>query len=196
MDGQQALNALMAHPRTFLKKNPLRIAGSNQPSGVYNFAIWNAGTMFRITSDVMLAGPNNFVFPAHSIFMEQSTVAPIQLHSIPTAAPPNILVTGALSGCSIILEDGPNPGDVQAAHLQPNGETAVQLETRIAPNYQHVYGMTRYDHTAPTLSGPKSDRTVTIVGVRVNGAWKIYAQKLDLMHNYAVKSVNRIYPPD
>ena len=212
MNGQQALASLMAHPRTFLRRYPLRIAGANLPSGVLPFWIWywqasarpgtvlrtlrmHATDSFRMASQAVLAGANSHNFNAHSIFMAQSNV-PIVLHRIAAGAAPNILITGALSGCSFIVNAGPNPGDIDCAHLQPNGESGHALHARLKPLYNQVYGLERYDHTTPTPGGPRRDRNVTIIGVRVSGRWKIYAQKLDLQNQYAIRSVHRIYPPE
>jgi hypothetical protein len=213
MTGQQALTALTAHPRTFLQKYPVRIAGSSLASGVTQYAIWysqpssrpgsilrttnmHTTDAFRMSSQLGMAGPSCANFNAHSVFMEQSNVAPIALYSIAAGAGPNILVTGVLSGCSFIVNDGPNPGDIDCAHLQPNGETAQVLETRLTPLYNHVYGVSSYGHTIATLGGASRDRNVTIIGVRMANRWKIYAQKLDIMNSFAIRSVHRIYPPD
>jgi hypothetical protein len=38
-------------------------------------------------------------------------------------------------------------------------------------------------------------RWINVMGVRQNGAWKIYAQKLE-KQNLAIRSVTRIFPPD
>lgn len=212
LTGQQALTSLTAHPRTFLKRYPVRIAGANLPSGVVPYWIWywqasqrpgsvlktlrmHATDAFRMSSQAVMAGPNPHNFNAHSVFMAQSNV-PIVLYPIAVGAAPNILVTGALSGCSFIVNTGPNPGDIACAHLQPNGESGHQLHARLKPLYNYVYGLERYDHTIPTLGGPRRDRNVTIIGVRVGGRWKIYAQKMDLSNQYAIRSVHRIYPPE
>jgi hypothetical protein len=203
----------MAHPRTFLRHYPVRIAGANLPSGVVPYWIWywqaserpggvlrtlhmHATDAYRISSQAAMAGPHAHNFNAHSVYMEQSNVAPVALYQIPAGTPPNILVTGALSGCSFIVDVGPNPGDIACAHLQPNGEDGHQLHARLKPNYNYVYGLEKYDHTAQTPSGPLRDRNVTIIGVRIGGNWKIYAQKLDVMNAFAIRSVHRIYPPD
>jgi len=71
-------------------------------------------------------------------------------------------------------------------HLQPNKETGIALNTRMNVHGQHAYGRLRYDI---------SIRSINVIGVRQNGAWKVYAQKLE-KQNLAIRSVTRVFPPE
>lgn len=204
----QALQALSLHPKTFLERHPVRIAGQNQPSGVlmYQFNSRNLGASTQRPGSILRTHrmhgteafsidtmPGGTAFLAHSVQMVSSAIAPIALYTLPAAGGPNIMVTGALSGCSFIANAGA-AGGVDCAHLQPIGETAQQLQTRLSPNYTVVYGVHDYAHTVVMPDGPRRDRNVTILGVRRGGQWKIYAQKLDILNSYSIRSVQRIYP--
>ncbi len=210
-----AFARLTAHPRTFLRRYPIRVAGAPVASGIMHYYIRNhhgnplrPGRILRTRNMHQTEGfyvdnvnlPGGFQFSAYSVRMVQSNVAPIVLYHISAVGGPNIMVTGALSGCAFIVDQGANHS-IDCAHLQPNGETSVQLDTRLTGNYTAVYGRDRYDHVNPAhpvtdAGGPAYDRSVTIIGVRRNGRWKVYAQKLDPLNSYSIRSVHRIYPAD
>jgi hypothetical protein len=205
-----AFNRLMNDPAKFLSRYPVRIAGAAMPSGVIQYHLNNRnygnktsrpdnilGTRsmhgteaFSISSG---ASPMCHSFNAYSIEMVQSNVTPIALYTLPTGGP-NIMVTGALTGCSFIIDHGPG-GTIRCAHLQPNGETGAQLHARLKPlGYAKVYGRERYDHLYDSTNPLSYDRTVTIIGVRNGGKWKVFAQKLDMMNDFSIRSVHRIWP--
>jgi hypothetical protein len=202
----QAWTQLTTHPKTFLSHYPVRSFGANVPSGVewctigvigasrrpgevLGTARWHATDLLRL--DVEQNGivpPNpNHRFQAHYVRMNQSNVDPIHLHRIDWSGP-DLMVTGQLSGCSFCIRDA-GGGDIEVAHLQPNGETAVQLHGRmLGRGFSAVYGANQYDGAT---------RVTSIVGVRRQGRWKIYAQKQQRLgvigDDYRVVSVTRIY---
>ena len=206
-----AFTSLTTNPAKFLSRYAVRIAGAAMPSGVIQYhlnnRVYGQGNTSRPDSILRtqkmhateafsistVTSPLCHSFNAYSIEMVQSNVAPIVLYNIPTGGP-NIMVTGALTGCTFIIDRGPH-GTIACAHLQPNGETGAQLHARLkTAGYDKVYGRERYDHLHDSTNPLSFDRTVTIIGVRIGGHWQVYAQKLDVMNDYSIRSVHRIWP--
>ncbi len=204
-----ALQSLIAHPKTFLSKYPIRIAGAKVASGIIQYYIYNRdfghslrpGSVLRtqrmhdtecfyIDNQGMHGGHG---FQAHSVEMVQSNVAAVPFYTLPAAGGPDIMVTGALSGCTFLVDVGAG-GAIQCAHLQPNGESGTALNNRMLGQHDAVYGRNNYSHLHDAANVNSFDRTVTIIGVRRNGEWKVYAQKLDTMQAMSIRSVHRIYP--
>lgn len=78
---------------------------------------------------------------------------------------------------------------------QPTNETSVELHDRLDGHYTTVYGRHRYDHVSgPSVGdgGPRYDRAVSIIGIRGDDGWKVYAQKLDTGHAMSIRSVHEI----
>jgi hypothetical protein len=107
---------------------------------------------------------------------------------------PDIMLTAKLTGCTFVAKPGANANTVEVAHLQPNAdltegavETGQHLNARmkVIPNAK-AYGRLKYDFET---------RSINVIGVRINGTWKIYAQKLQKNGLPKVLSVNRIWPP-
>lgn len=90
---------------------------------------------------------------------------------------PDIMVTTLLNGCTFVCEAALN--DVLMAHVQPTGgTTAALLETNIVNNGALVGGA---GVGAPTAFGGgicyvAANNDVTIVGVRANNVWHLFAQ--------------------
>ena len=201
-----ALASLKNNPAAFLKVYPIRIFGGTRASGVRPFAIENRGDSMRPGSilgtknfhqtesfnirllNSNMAGPGAHTFNAHSVRMDvgESAMTTYQLDN----TGPDIMVTGQLSGCSFIISSNGNNTDV--AHVKPSGSTGAELATALStsnPN-SFVYGATAghgfYD---------SDDRTVSVIGIRQNGNWEIYAQKQDANSgDYRIHSVYQIYP--
>jgi len=205
-----AYNELLAHPKTFLSKYPIRIAGSDVPSSVVQYYIynWDFGRSKRPDSvlrtlymhdteafRIDACTPTGHPFRAHSIEMVQSNITTgISFYTLPNTGGPDIMVTGVLSGCTFLVDAGPAPGSIMCAHLQPNGETGAMLNARLLGLHAAVYGRNNYGHLHDPANPGSFDRSVTIVGVRRNGQWKVYAQKLDGFASWSVRSAHRIYP--
>jgi hypothetical protein len=206
-----AYAALVAHPRAFLRRYGVTITADPGVSGIYNYYLKNAGAAqrpgrvlrtlrmhaterFRIDRQNT---PGSHPFQAYSIQMVPSNApGAIVLYQLPAAAGPNIMVTGGLSGCSFLINDL-GGGAVECAHLEPHGETGVQLNNRlIGPPHAFdvVYGRNSYGHTQNNVAG-LYDRSVSVIGVRAGGAWRIYAQKYDPYTNQ-IRSVHRIFPAE
>jgi len=90
---------------------------------------------------------------------------------------PDIMVTTLLNGCTFICEATVN--DVLMAHVQPTGgTTAALLETNIINNGALVGGGGVGSCTAfgGGIGYTAANTDVTIVGVRDNQAWSVFAQ--------------------
>ncbi len=98
------------------------------------------------------------------------------------------MITCKLSGCSFLVRQ--NGSKVECAHVRPEGTTGTDpqrtLTTAGAGTGQMIYGGLQYD---PNL------RSVTILGVRRGGRWKIYAQKHQA-GTWSILSVHRIFGED
>jgi hypothetical protein len=70
------------------------------------------------------------------------------------------------------------------AHLQPDQETGLQLNTRMKVEGREAYGRLDYDFES---------RTINVIGVRSTRGWEIYTQKLEKHHLY-IRSVHRLFP--
>jgi hypothetical protein len=210
---QQALNLLMVDPARFLRTYALRIYGSRSAqSGVVQYAI---STIQDHNGDATLLRPGRILgklnkhetqgfrlepaaqapnapvtFPAHVVRMDegQSNLLPYA-----PAGPPDILVTSELSGCSFVMRGTGNALD-SVGHVKPasdqRGERLHSELLRDAAN-TNVYGAAFYD---------SADRTASIIGVRIAGDWKLFAQKLDRKatlqagQQQSIRSVYRIWP--
>lgn len=99
---------------------------------------------------------------------------------------PNLMITQRLTGCTFAIRV--HHGDVQVAHIAPNGETGAALHARLDAHFGVGHGYTLYGRGAPYGQG----RDVTIIGVRRPAGWQIYAQKMD-QGTFKVRSLHRIY---
>jgi len=103
---------------------------------------------------------------------------------VPLHAAAQVMITVRLSGCSFLWRV--NGGVLEVAHLQPQGGLdGPGLQTQLNGNGSNVYGRTSYG----------DGRVASIVGVRVAGGWKIYAQKFRVGTN-EIMSVHRLYPAE
>lgn len=92
--------------------------------------------------------------------------AGIALNDLSTALGRDFAVTTLLNGCCFVI-DGAAP---RVAHFQPTGGmTSGNLRNLLQPHYTTVFGGGghEYDHM---------NEDVTIIGIRRNMGWKIYAQ--------------------
>ena len=204
-------NTLVANPGGFLKTYPVRIFGDAGASGPVNYTMINRGPSMRPGSKLgtfkmhatesfeirsgaamlaVLPGHGGHLFLAHSVHMDVGTAA--MGFYLLGAGGPNIMVTGQLSGCSFVMLPGAVAGQVNVGHVQPQGMTGQALHgnlTGILANAQ-IYGASGTRGNYDT-----ADRAASIIGVRVGGHWRIYAQKQDRMAgDYRIKSVYQIYP--
>lgn len=141
------------------------------------------------------------LFAAHSIVMNRGGAAAMDFYRLGPAGPA-IMVTGQLSGCSFVMIPG-GPGQVDVAHVEPRhrqfdpaglgrrqtGE-ALHADLSKAMSNAEIYGA-----SGKSKNYDSDDRTASVLGVRVGGQWKIFAQKHDsLAGDYRIKSVYQIYP--
>lgn len=198
-----ALIQLRQHPRTFLRAHPLEIEEcygasrvviaylANGPTGhrpgtvlgtfrmhrAESFKIWTVGIP-RETSPVTRRS-----FNAHYIGLGTADDREIGWYDL--SADADVVITTKLTGCTFVVRS--HMGVVQAAHIQPTANVdGVTLNRNLAVPGQQAWGRLKYD---------LDTRTVTVIGVRVSGNWKIYAQKLE-KGTWNVLSVHRIFPPE
>lgn len=197
-----ALQSLRAHPRTFLKKYPIQNNFDPPNSGVFNVYIFNGGggqrpgsilktqRMHTTESFTIQAAPGQLgeghPFWVQGLHTGLSSAGPVW--DLLDGAGPDIMRTAKLTGCTFVARQAPGhpPGSVEITHMLPHQETGIDLNTRMATPGQHAYGRLKYDIDV---------RSINVIGVRQNGGWKIYAQKLE-KQNLAIRSVTRIFPPE
>lgn len=207
-----AVGILLASPVQFLKRFPVRIFGDMGASRQVNFTMLNRhpgnskrpgfllGTLHMHDTEVLeirapgamaaVAGIGGSVFNAHSIHMDTGS-ANMNFYTLDGTGPA-IMVTGQLSGCSFVMLPA-GAGQVNVAHVQPQGgQTGAALQGTLASAMANaqVYGAagTRGNYDS-------ADRVASVIGVRVGGQWRIYAQKQDAgSGDYRIKSVYQIYP--
>lgn len=201
-----AYNLLLTNPRDFLKRYPIKIFGANRPSGVTNYVLLNRAASMRPGSvlgrlrmhetesfDIKPAsflGPGHVghTFPAHLVRMDEGT-ANMNFYRLDASGPP-IMLTGELSGCSLVMLPGTG-GHVEVAHVRPRQQTGQQLYGTLKaalPNGE-IYG-------ASGTSGhyDSDDRCVSIIGVRTGGQWFLFAQKKLAAADDRIRSVYQIFP--
>jgi len=195
MTPAQAYNALLNTPDYFLKTCFLKIAGSPAASGVMNYNLRYKGDIappagpaavpqtfkFDITTIMV---PASQIIPTHSVQMvDYATLVvpagggPINLTGYTLgAAGPDLMVTGLLNGCTFCMLK--NGAQVICAHIRPlGGVNAGQDLHKRMMNRARMVG-----HLAsPLVCFGRNDYpgNATVVGVRLNGTWKIFAQ----LHN-------------
>lgn len=198
-----ALQQLRAEPRKFLRTYPIQNNYDPAASGVYQVHLFNGGgghrpgTVLRTqnlhaTQSFTLQGGIGQLGEGHPVWVHglftaaANAAAPIVWYRL-DANGPDLMVTAKLTGCTFVARAVAGaPGSVDVAHIQPTvAENGVQLNNRLAATAgQLTYGRNSYDITS---------RSINVIGVRVGGQWKIYAQKLD-KHHFAIRSVHRIFP--
>ncbi len=184
MTESQALQVLATRPLEFLRKNSLTpYADPAGIAGLHTFYMRDTGAIiqrpgsrlgnlnphdgqrFQVRPDGLMGG---VPFQAIHIPVQPSNVA---IHALPLhGAGTNLMITTQLTGCCIVMV--PGAGTYSVAHLQPTGESGMQLRARLAAQNIKVYGVTDY---APGRG--------VLVGVRLAGQWSFYTQTQDANFN-------------
>lgn len=216
---------LLSNPEDFLKRFPIKMfgTGANTPSGESHYAIVNRDPrpleVSKRPSSVFgkvilhdtesfdikpasLLGPNDHghQFQAHSIHMDEGAAAmnPYRLD----ANGPSIMVTGELSGCSIVMRPVQG-GGVDIAHVKPRPTQAGQNGGPSTPAQtgQELYDELKGTHSDAKIYGASgtsgqydsADRRVSLIGVRTHGQWSLFAQKVNSTDR-RIRSVHQIFP--
>lgn len=130
------------------------------------------GQRFQAQNDAFHGGT---AFQAINIPVRPSNVA---IHALPLpTVGAHVMLTTQLTACSIVMI--PGAGTFSVAHLQPTGETGAQLRQRLKTAGLKVYGM-----------GDWGVGRATVVGVRLAGSWRFFAQAQDA--NFNVMSVKEL----
>ncbi|PWR02204.1 hypothetical protein DKT77_13140 [Meridianimarinicoccus roseus] len=208
-----AMTLLRADPTTFLQTNGLTIdGGPANGDTVYCFGhsdqahawaagvggpneVWKAGDAaaggMGIT-ETMMTGLR--LQPAFNLQMIPNTTAVAYnaiLHGHLTGAGADMMFTGTLTGCTIIIVANAARTDVRIAHLRPGGLRggAFSEQERIRGSGQlngqgatHLFGPSDYYHGTCGSN---------VMGIRVGGAWEIYAQVF-VRNPRSVREVQRV----
>ena len=195
MTPAQAYNALLNTPDYFLKNCFVKIAGSPAASGVMNYNLKYKGDIvppagiaaapqsFKFDITTIMVNPGQII-PTHSVQMvDYATLAvppgngPINLTGYTLGAGgPDLMVTGLLNGCTFcMLKMG---AQVICAHVRPpaGANAGKDLHTRMMNRARMVGHL-----GSPLICFGRNDYpgNATVVGVRLNGNWNIFAQ----LHN-------------
>lgn len=216
----QALTQLTGDPKAFLRENLLQVADFVGASGIkqavfqtsllaLNAQLTTAKRYGRVLGSYRTHGIQEFLFAENARINHQTTnvtvqfvqmyqyenVATIQWHSLAAAGAnvPDLMITTKLTGCSFLVRTTP-AGEIQCAHVQPaQNQSGQELRQVLSENhagaYERLYGRFAKSNEKGYVDGEAS----TVIGVRRNGAWKIYAQRLVHQQNM-MKVVQRIYP--
>ena len=215
----QALIQILTDPKAFLRDNLLQVGDFIGASGIKTaeFQTSQLGLTHNLTTAQRFGhvfrglhkhGVQAFLFGANPKVNFQTTsvqvqfiqmyqyggLAAIQWHPLAPIGPgsPNIVITTKLTGCSFLVRTSP-AGGIECAHVQPGGaQTGQQLRQALsglhAGNYERLFGRGKSGE-----KGYGDSEASTIVGVRRQGAWKIYAQRL-VNQQETLIDVERIYP--
>jgi hypothetical protein len=213
LDPADAYQALLDNPARFLRTYPIRIFGTAHASGERHFELFNRGTSTRpgrvlgrlprvfdkLTShsterfEIRPQGSappgttNSHVFAAHCIRMDTGASA-MNPYNLP-AGNAQVMLTGELSGCSFVVRAPTGGAGPSVAHIRPQGQSGAQLQSALlqSPANAQIYGGANYN---------SANRVASIIGVRRNNQWEIYAQKLDgnRYGDYRIMSIYQIWP--
>ncbi len=214
MNPAQALIELRAHPRKWLENHHLQAAagtpktfavqqhyfGNTDLSGIQggnlpqrttgsqaNYIVTKGkGTRtftFNPSNNVVSFTPSVVQHPVINVPVVGSATlnngfAGLPLNNLGGLQGAHFMVTTMLNGCTFVI-DGAGPS---VLHVQPTGgATSAQIRTSLAPHYATVFGGGGHEYDHQT-------QDTTIVGIRKNGAWKIFAQ----VHTRGYKDILRV----
>jgi hypothetical protein len=208
MDRDEATALLRTDPKKLMRRAYLHILGGNLRSGRHHFIVLDATRLGNATipgfttgisgwrdkrkdrpvfsiqlrrlalpGDVAGSDANNTVF-AHYISMRQTNEAVGTTHYVlPANGGPDLMITSRLSGCMFGI--GSNAANNRlVSHIQPDLSLA---DAQRGPDLAAAVtgGFAQVDTTF--VRGGGYDTDASIIGIRRNGAWSIYAQHLDVV---------------
>jgi hypothetical protein len=183
MTETEAIIMLQTSPKNFLRKNSITPYSAEGITGTHTFymvdtqvqiqrpgkllgnLMTHQGQRFQVRPDGRSGGTP---FHAMHIPVQPSNIA-INAFPLPVLGT-GLMITTQLTGCCIVMV--PGAGTWSVAHLQPTGETGVQLRQRLGEIGLKVYGASDY-----------AGRRAAVVGVRMNSTWKFYTQTQDAYFN-------------
>jgi hypothetical protein len=184
-----ALSLLRSQPLSFLRNNLVTIAGSSV-SGVvpyyfgYNANCIGANEAFKfcpngITLDrskTGIDGKSSTALSVHNLRMNPSAedldISDIDPYVL-NGAGPDIMITGQLSACILIVERKP-AGQLVVAHIQPGqGRQSGAMLRQTLKMMGRFHGYGRVTHVFGL--GDYQPRA-HVIGIRKGGIWNLYAQ--------------------
>lgn len=194
-DEMDMLASLLSGPEAFLKKNRIRCVGNGAKSGSSTGAVANVGQSMSLKAqkqfDNELPVP---VWYCHMIGVGANLNMNAVDHVHVTSTQPKLVVTGALSGCTVLIEPI-NKSSFRMAHVQPGGGrgTGVLLENELALGgymgselAEIVYGPEVY---SPRATGGGLVHQANVIGVAGKNGWEIWAQSFN---GHDVKEVRQL----
>lgn len=202
-----ALRQLLSHPRKFLQKYYVAVDERiGHPGGTQQVHFYTTGGLdsfrpgsvlgtkrFHVSSSFHFslgAPPDGRTDNAHCsipacyVPMLQATGGTNfnNLVWTPVFALVDLIITVQLSGCSFLWRG--NGANFECAHYQPQpGMTGGTLQTNLSNGAPHIYGRSNYGE----------GHVSNVIGVRRNGQWRIYAQKVQVMTK-RILNVSRLEP--
>ena len=211
---QAALANLTQHPRTFLKANLVKVGQFGGVSRTIQGCVFQSsggpmahryGTVLgsynqKAVQDFTFSGAVNMGFASVVVDVQfiqmfaHAAGGPIPWYPMTVGAgTPDIMITTKLTGCSFLVRN--NAGVIECAHIQPNAaanppQTGQALRTTLSAGggYASLFGRGRTG-----MKGYESAEAATVIGVRRNNAWNIYAQR-QVAGQDTFKDVERIFP--
>jgi hypothetical protein len=190
-----AVQLLTTHPKNFLQKNALVIAGGNgRPAGPTIFNLTNLGTTLpqrnhntaRPKYQVQVSAGNNGGNPGPGVVLAPSEFVafyiPMKQLQDPAAnvfAQPNpaitpLMLTSQLTGCTFAFSN--TGGNFMAGHIQPSAQLN-QDANRAAMTMKASIGLGA--NTKVVQKGGAYTHVATIVAVYRHDTWKVYMQRID-----------------
>ncbi|WP_087018332.1 hypothetical protein [Thaumasiovibrio subtropicus] len=191
MNAIEAIQLLQTNPLTFLRRNSFTAFAAPTTAGaVHQFFMVDRntdierpgqilGNLNTHTGQKFQARANNNLGGGTGFNAAHIPVQPSNIAINPIALPlhgAGIMLTTQLTGCCMVVV--PQGNTFGVAHLQPTGETGLQLCQRLRTAGMRVFGQSDYQGSRGIF-----------VGARINGTWGFYTQLQDA--NFNVKSANR-----
>lgn len=186
-EAQVALDDLLANPINFLQNNKLTINGkSTELACSYGFSMRDGGYKFDCLSPgsakVTVMAINVPATPYNNVKANLGAIK-ATLSSLDGTC--KLMLTTQFTGCTYCFENtGPN---LAAAHIDPQGKTTqvtgqtISKALREGGGFSNSLGGTfkaygRVDTGSGTYGYPQTAEQMTIVAIKDNGAWAVYAQ--------------------
>lgn len=91
----------------------------------------------------------------------------------------NLMVTGELSGCTFVWLERGDGATLWATHVRPTGLTGGELHKKIKDEGRFDADTATRLSTFGRMDYPDQRERATVIGVRVHGKWKLFAQISD-----------------
>jgi hypothetical protein len=183
MTGQEALAALIADPKKFLKKHRLRVTALFTTSQQEVVWLYNDGQNFGGHDSFSIASDNpgtGHPTPVDVLGVRVYSFSDVNPTALPAAtlpaagAGPGLMATVMLTGCAVVTQDRRSGSGPFVAHIQPDaGQSGEQLEDALqgahfagSTHSTKVYGRRDYPHP----------QRATAIALREGTTWNLFTQ--------------------